>query len=111
MHRYARLTVVSRLCFSLAIMTLVPAVPRESLHPAHAPSTPTTARPVIRLPTDLSRKQLSSGFSGDNLKSRRVIEGFALAHLLDAYLPRIMSGTFDPTLITTALLPQQLGLV
>lgn len=58
MHRYARLTVMSRLYFSLGIMTLVPAVPRESLHPAHALSTPTTVRPVIRLPTDLSRKQL-----------------------------------------------------
>lgn len=44
-------------------------------------------------------------------QSRCVIEGFACAHLLDAYLPQIMSGTFDPTLTTTALLPQQLGLV
>src|SRR5262249_52190282 len=29
---------------------------RESLHPLHAPSTPVAARPVIRLPTDLSQE-------------------------------------------------------
>ena len=46
----------SRLCFSLGIKALVPAVPRESLHPTHAPSTPTAICPVTRLPTDLSRK-------------------------------------------------------
>ena len=53
LNRYARLTVVCRSCFSLGIRKLVPAVPRKSLPPAHAPSTPVTARPVIRLPTDL----------------------------------------------------------
>ena len=34
--------------FSLGIKSLVPAVPRQSLCPAHAPSTPVAARPVIR---------------------------------------------------------------
>src|SRR6202049_3022686 len=45
-----------RLCFSLAIGALVPAVPRKSLHPTHAPSTPVAVCPVIRRLTDLSQK-------------------------------------------------------
>src|ERR1700730_14382737 len=45
-----------RLCFSLAIGALVPAVPRKSLHPTHAPSTPVAICPVIRPLTDLSQK-------------------------------------------------------
>ncbi len=45
-----------RLCFSLGIRKLVPAVPRKSLCPTHAPSTPVIVRPVIRLLTDLSQK-------------------------------------------------------
>ena len=40
---------VRRLCFSLGIQELVPAVPRNSLCPAPAPYTPVAARPVIRL--------------------------------------------------------------
>jgi len=44
-----------RLSFSLCIRSLVPAVPRESLCPTHAPSTPVAARPVIRHPADLSQ--------------------------------------------------------
>jgi len=34
---------------------LVPAVPRNSLHPLHAPSTPVAVRSVIRPPADLSQ--------------------------------------------------------
>jgi hypothetical protein len=45
-----------RLCFSLAIRALVPAVPRKSLHPTHAPSTPVAVCPVIRHLTDFSQK-------------------------------------------------------
>ncbi|ARQ60828.1 hypothetical protein Kim5_PA00362 (plasmid) [Rhizobium sp. Kim5] len=44
-----------RLGFSLGIRSLVPAVPRESLCPTHAPSTPVAARPIIRHPADLSQ--------------------------------------------------------
>ena len=36
---------------------LVPAVPRKSLCPTHAPSTPVAVRPVIRPPADLSQKR------------------------------------------------------
>ena len=46
-----------RLCFSLAIRALVPAVPRESQRPIHAPSTPVAVCPVIRHPTDFSQKR------------------------------------------------------
>jgi hypothetical protein len=45
-----------RLCFSLGIRRLVPAVPRESLHPTHAPSTPAAVRTVIRHLADLSQE-------------------------------------------------------
>ena len=41
-----------RLCVSLNIRALVPAVPCKSLHPIHALSTPIAACPVIRHPTD-----------------------------------------------------------
>ena len=44
-----------RLSFSLCIRGLVPAVPRESLCPTHAPSTPVAARRVIRRLADLSQ--------------------------------------------------------
>ena len=53
-------TLASRLfaaCASpLASGRLVPAVPRKSLHPIHAPYTPAAVRPVIRLPADLSQR-------------------------------------------------------
>jgi hypothetical protein len=48
---------VGRLCFSLVIRELVPAVPRKSLCPTHAPYTPVAVRPVIRLPADLSQEK------------------------------------------------------
>src|SRR5215475_2093946 len=44
-----------RLCFSLDIRALVPAVPRESQHPVHAPYAPIAVCPVFRRPTDLSQ--------------------------------------------------------
>src|ERR1022692_2390974 len=45
-----------RLCFSLGIQGLVPAVPRKSLYPLHALYTPAAVCPVLRLPTDSSQK-------------------------------------------------------
>src|SRR5207237_3098893 len=44
-----------RLGFSLSIKSLVPAVPRKSLCPTHAPSTPVAARPGIRHLAGLSQ--------------------------------------------------------
>src|SRR5246500_4603098 len=46
-----------RLRFSLGIKSLVPAVPRKSLCPTHAPSTPAAVRTVIRLLADLSQEK------------------------------------------------------
>src|SRR5208337_2010348 len=48
--RYSRLAVFSACASPLASEQLVPAVPRQRLHPLHAPSTPVVARPVIRHP-------------------------------------------------------------
>src|SRR5271170_5508372 len=46
-----------RLCFSLRIRKLVPAVPRKSLCPTRAPYTPAAVRSVIRPPADLSQEK------------------------------------------------------
>ena len=49
------LAVVPACASPLALERLVPAVPRHSLHPLHAPSTPVAVRPVIRHPADSSQ--------------------------------------------------------
>jgi len=54
--RYSRLAVFAAWASSLASERLVPAVPRKSLHPIHAPSTPVATHPVIRHLADLSQK-------------------------------------------------------
>ena len=54
-HRYARLAVFAAWASPFTSERLVPAVPRNSLHPLHAPSTPIAVRPVIRHPADLSQ--------------------------------------------------------
>jgi hypothetical protein len=54
-HRYARLTVLAAWASPFTSERLVPAVPRDSLHPLHAPSTPVAVRSVIRHPADLSQ--------------------------------------------------------
>src|SRR5207342_3212378 len=48
-----------RLCFSLGISGLVPAVPHNSLCPTHAPFTPIATRPVTRSPADLSQQSIT----------------------------------------------------
>ncbi len=54
-HRYARLAVFAAWASPFTSERLVPAVPRDSLHPLHAPSTPVAVRAVIRHPADLSQ--------------------------------------------------------
>jgi len=54
-HRYARLAVLAAWASPLTSERLVPAVPRDSLHPLHAPSTPVAVRSIIRHPADLSQ--------------------------------------------------------
>ena len=55
-HRYARLAVFAAWASPFASARLVPAVPRDSLHALHAPSTPIAVRSVIRHPADLSQE-------------------------------------------------------
>ena len=90
----------------LASKRLVPAVPRKSLHPLHAPSTPVAVCPVIRHLTDLSQKRLTPLVLTTSKSFRRVIEGFACARLLDAHLLGIMPQAFlqrsRPRLLTAA---------
>src|SRR5580658_11373043 len=91
-----------RLRFSLGIKSLVPAVPRESLCPTHAPSTPVAARPVIRHLADLSQDDetvlvlTTLGFITTRPR------GFTFVRLSDTHLLGLIR-TFDPTLTTTAL--------
>lgn len=103
LHRYSRLTAFDRLCFSLGISKLVPAVPRKSLCPTHAPYTPAAAHPVIRLLVDLSQEKKAPLVltTLDTLTTR--LRRFAYARLLDTHLPQVLLGTFDPTLTTAAL--------
>ena len=74
-----------------------PASNSRPLYAGHSPSS--HQAPDGLVPEEIS----ASGFCGDNELSRRVLDGFALARLSDAHLPQITSGTFDPTLTTTAL--------
>lgn len=67
----------------------------------------TTKTEGVWISRDKSVGSLMTGRTVDGASSK----GFACAHLPDAYLPRIISAAFDPTLTTMALLPQQLGLV
>jgi hypothetical protein len=82
---------------------LVPAVPRNSLHPLHAPSTPVAVRSVIRHPANLSQV----GFT--HLVSTTLI--FLTTRLRRVYFrsslgcspARVYTRAFPPTLTTTAL--------
>src|SRR5262245_6263583 len=91
-----------RLRFSLDIRALVPAVPRESQHPVHAPFTPVAVCPVIRHPTDLSQKRFAPLVLTTSGSFRRVIEGFTFVRLPDTHLLEVMPRAFAPTLTTTA---------
>jgi hypothetical protein len=61
-HRYARLAVFAAWASPFTSERLVPAVPSDSLHPLHAPSTPVAVRSVIRRPADLSQVTIRSWF-------------------------------------------------
>jgi len=99
-----------RLGFSLRISGLVPAVPRESLCPTHAPSTPVAARPVIRHPAGSSQDDetilVSAALKFITTRLRRVHFRSSFGHA---------PARFDPNFSSDAhhhgSLPQQLGLV
>ena len=93
---------VTTCAFPFALERLVPAVPFESLCQIHAPSTPDAACPVIRYPADFSQKYHSPLILTALLYLRRVIGGFACAHLFDTHLHGLIR-TFPPTLTTMTL--------
>src|ERR1700693_2427477 len=101
-HRYFRLMAATTCAFPFALERLVPAVPFESLRQIHAPSTPAAACPVIRYPADFSQKYHSPLILTALLCLRRVIGGFACAHLFDAHL-QCLIRTFPPPLTTMTL--------
>src|SRR5258708_14565086 len=105
-HRYARLAVFAACASPLASERLVPAVPRNSLHPLHAPSTPVAARSVTRHPTDLSQ----AGHSRLVLTTLGILttrhRGFTFVRLPDAYLRQLLLALLlqrsPPQLFTAA---------
>jgi hypothetical protein len=94
----------------LASERLVPAVPRKSLHPLHAPSTPVAVCPVIRPLTDLSQKGFTLLVLTTLASLRRVFEGFTFVRLSDAHLHEIDLALFSNAHHHGSL-PQQLGVV
>jgi len=102
-HRYARLAVLAAWASPLTSERLVPAVPRDSLHPLHAPSTPVAVRSVIRHPADLSQVGftllVSTTLDFLTTRLRRVHFRSSLGRLP----ARVYSRAFPPTLTTTAL--------
>ena len=105
-RRYSRLAVLAAWASPLASERLVPAVPRKSLHPLHAPSTPVAVCPVIRLLTDLSQKGFTLLVLTTLASLRRVFEGFTFVRLSDAHLHEIDLALFlqrsPPRLFTAA---------
>jgi hypothetical protein len=79
-----------RLCFSLGIRKLVPAVPRKSLCPTHALSTPTAVRPIIRLLTDLSQGNEPPLILTVSDQFTTSLRGFTFVRLSDTHLLMVM---------------------
>jgi len=96
--------------FSLGIKSLVPAVPRESLCPTHAPSTPVAARPVFRHLADLSRDDetvlVLTTLEFIATRPRRVHFRSSFGHSPARFNPDVWSDAHHH-----GSLPQQLGLV
>ena len=103
---YSRLAVFAAWASPLASERLVPAVPRKSLHPLHAPSTPVAVCPVIRHLTDLSQKGYTLLVLTTFASLRRVFEGFTFVRLSDAHLheidPALLPQRSPPRLLTAA---------
>src|SRR5215831_4384664 len=100
-----------RLCFSLNIRALVPAVPRKSLHPNHALSTPVAVCPVIRHPTDLSERRYTplvlATLSFYTTRHRRVHFRSSFGRTPAQVMLELLLQRSPPRVLT----PQQLGVV
>ena len=95
-----------RLSFSLCIRSLVPAVPRESLCPTHAPSTPVAARPVIRHLADLFQDDetvlVSTTLTFITTRPRRVHFRSSFGHAPARVSPERFIRRSPPQLFTAA---------
>src|SRR6266446_1566341 len=102
-HRYARLAVFAAWASHFASERLVPAVPRDSLHPLHAPSTPVAVRSAIMHPEDISPVgyTLLVSTTLDYLTTR--LRRVHFRSSLGRSPARVCSRAFPPTLTTTAL--------
>ena len=99
-HRYSRLAVFAACASPFTSERLVPAVPRESLHPLHALCTPAAVCPVIRHPTNSSQgRRLTLVSAASNL-----FDASSRVHLhssLGCPPAQFSLRAFDPTLTTT----------
>jgi len=110
-HRYARLAVFAAWASPFASERLVPAVPRDSLHPIHAPSTPAAVRSVIRHPADLSQVGFTLLVSTtlDFLTTR--LRRVHFRSSLECSPARVWFSRFSSNAHHHGSLPQQLGSV
>ncbi len=103
LHRYARLAVVAAWASPLTSERLVPAVPRNSLHPLHALSTPIAIRSVIRHPADLSQVGFTHLVSTTLIFLTSRLRRVHFRSSLGCSPARVYTRAFPPTLTTTAL--------
>src|SRR6266446_4688051 len=103
LHRYARLAVFAAWASPFASERLVPAVPRNSLHPIHAPSTPVAVRTVIRHPADCSQVGFTLLVSTTLVFLTTRLRRVHFRSSLECSPARVCSRAFPPTLTTMAL--------
>src|SRR6266478_9166634 len=97
------LTVLAAWAFPLTSERLLPAVPRNSLHPLHAPSTPVAVRSVIRHPADLSQVGFTHVVSTTLIFLTTRLRRVHFRSSLGCSPARVYTRAFLPTLTTTAL--------
>jgi len=94
------------LSFSLGIKGLVPAVPRKSLCPTHAPSTPVAAHPVIRRLAGLSQDDetvlVLTTLKFITTRLRRVCFRSSFGHSPARFYPNFFIRRSPPQLFTAA---------
>src|SRR6266705_4339015 len=92
--RYSRLAVFPACASPLTSKRLVPAVPRKSLHPIHALSTPVVVCPIIRLPTDLSQRWKPPLVLTTLMDLTTRLRRFTFVRLSDAHLLKVFLELF-----------------
>src|SRR6476646_5456719 len=110
-RRYSRLAVFAAWASPLASERLVPAVPRKSLHPIHAPSTPVAVCPVIRTPDRLVRERIHVSRFDDAMLLYDASSKGSLSFVSRMLTCPRSSLSFSPNAHHHGSLPQQLGVV